>query len=124
MTDCSQRLSTSSRRALTLETLGTYPEWSLFGCAPALAGLAALPTTARCLSLVAWHNRNPGKLLAAYRSAVRARMLIPVGLAVAMLAYNTLRPDEPLSLTQEVRFCMPNVRSSLPLQSRTNTIVS
>jgi len=44
-----------------------------------------------------------GKLLAAYRSAVRARMLIPVGLAAAMLAYNTLNPEQPLTLVQEVR---------------------
>ena len=30
-------------------------------------------------------------------------MLIPVGLAAAMLAYNTLQPDQPLTLTQMVR---------------------
>ena len=45
---------------------------------------------------------------------MRTRMLIPVGLAVAMLAYKTLRPDEPLSLTQEVRACtLSHSQSSL-----------
>ena len=47
-------------------------------------------------------GRNLGKVFAAYRGAVRARMLIPVGLAAAMLAYNTLNPEQPLTLTQEV----------------------
>ena len=54
-------------------------------------------------SYVRLSSRNLGKLLAAYRSAVRARMLIPVGLAAAMLAYNTLYPEQPLTLAQEVR---------------------
>ena len=50
-------------------------------------------------------SRNLGKVLAAYRGAVRARMLIPVGLAAAMLAYNTANPEQPLKLAQEVRAC-------------------
>lgn len=41
-------------------------------------------------------------MLAALKALFRLRMLIPVGLALAIFAYNSLSP-EPLSLKQEVR---------------------
>ncbi len=53
--------------------------------------------------------RNVGKVFAAFRAAVRARMLIPVGLAAVMLTYNTANPEQPLTLAQEVRSRWPDV---------------
>ena len=51
-------------------------------------------------------SRSLGKVLGAYKALFRLRMLIPIGLAIAILAYNTLGP-EPLSLKQEVRAHVP-----------------